>query len=358
MALVWGKANIPIKTEKAAIQSIMRLLQSWTNFSHNAHKCKPGSPKYEQYRDMLGELCDLTDGDEEKVKDRMRSSKLPTWERDYQFYLNQKAGVMDLMEGVDGHLDKRQKTVTARKEEEERRKELEKERASRSTEEAAREAAAVVDTMEGESGACTALQADVTDVVTADPDAHVSYRQQYNLRKKPDTVMLNLPRKGLAKLVTPSAGRMHMSTNQSFVYATDIIKAGKGKVSDFAISRSTFHAQRKDTEKKLATKLMETFKNDPNVLYIIIHWDGKKVKLLDRSVKEHIALVLQAVRSGRQPQFIGAPCVPNGTGLAMKDAIIQYLNMYDLTGDNKCKLIGMGFDTTSSLRKCILHDIL
>ena len=64
------------------------------------------------------------------------------------------------------------------------------------------------------------------------------------------------------------------------------------------------------------------------------------------------------MRSGRQPQFIGAPCVPNGTGLAMKDAIIQYLNMYDLTGDNKCKLIGMGFDTTSSLRKCILHDIL
>ena len=95
-------------------------------------------------------------------------------------------------------------------------------------------------------------------------------------------------------------------------------------------------------------KLMEAFKTDSNVLYIIIHWDGKKVKLLDKSVEEHIALLIQAVMAGRPPQFIGAPCIPDGTGLAMKNAMMRYLNMYDLTGENKCKLIGMGFDTTSS----------
>jgi hypothetical protein len=64
---------------------------------------------------------------------------------------------------------------------------------------------------------------------------------------------------------------------------SDVIKAGKGKVSDLAISWSTFYAQRKDVEEELATKLKEAFKNDSNVLYIIVHWDGKKVKLLDKS---------------------------------------------------------------------------
>ncbi len=79
-------------------------------------------------------MCDLADGDEEQLKDHMRSSKLPTWERDYQFYLNQKAGVIDLMEGADQNLAKRQKTVNARKEEEEKWQEKEKTRASTSTE--------------------------------------------------------------------------------------------------------------------------------------------------------------------------------------------------------------------------------
>ena len=255
---------------------------------------------------------------------------------------------MDVMEGLDCHLARQQKTVTARKEEEEKRKEKEKARASQSTEAASREAAAVLDKMEDKSGDCTAVQADVTDDVTTDPDTSISSWQEYKLKKKPDIVTLNLPQKGLAKLLTPIAGRMHMSTNQSFAYAAEVIKAGKGKVSDFAISRSTFYAQSKDAEEEIATKLTEAFKNDSNVRYIIIHWDGKKVKLLDRSVEEHIALLLQAVMSGRPPQFIGAPCVPDGTGLAMKDAMMQYLNIYDLTGENKCKLIGMGFDTTAS----------
>ena len=55
-----------------------------------------------------------------------------------------------------------------------------------------------------------------------------------------DTVTLKMPRKGLAKALTPAAGRMQMSTNKSFAYAAVIIKASDGKMSDFAISRATF----------------------------------------------------------------------------------------------------------------------
>ncbi len=69
---------------------------------------------------------------------------------------------------------------------------------------------------------------------------------------------------------------------------------------------------------------------------------------MNGNVEEHITVLLQAVMSQRPPQFIGAPIVPDGTGLAMKDAMIQCLNTYDLIGTNSKKLIGMAFDTTAA----------
>ena len=78
IAEVWEKANIPMKTEKATKEAITRLLNSWTKFSRSAHKCKPGSDKYDKYHDILGELFDIAAGDEEQLKDLMRSSKQPT----------------------------------------------------------------------------------------------------------------------------------------------------------------------------------------------------------------------------------------------------------------------------------------
>ena len=203
---------------------------------------------------------------------------------------------------------------------------------------AAREAAMMLDKMETED-----QDNGDGDDATADPDVHVSSRQLHNIKKKPDTVMLELPRKGLAKALTPMAGRMHMSTRQSFGYTAQVIKAGKGQVSDFAISKSIFHSQRKSTEKELAAKLMDKFRKDHDVKFLILHWDGKKVKLLNRTVQEHLPILLQAVGSERPPIFIGAPQIESGTGEAMKDKLIEYLAEYSI---EKC--IGMCFDTTAS----------
>ena len=72
------------------------------------------------------------------------------------------------------------------------------------------------------------------------------------MSKKTETVPLELPRKGLANTLSPIASRMKLSTRQSFAFAADLIKIGNGKLSDFAISRSTFYDQRKAAEKELA----------------------------------------------------------------------------------------------------------
>ena len=49
------------------------------------------------------------------------------------------------------------------------------------------------------------------------------------MNQKPET--LELPRKGLAKALSPSAGRMQLSTRQSFAYAADLIRLGQGKIN-------------------------------------------------------------------------------------------------------------------------------
>ena len=93
VASVWTKANVPMKTEKACIEVLVRLLGSWTTFSANSRKCQPSSDKYVKYKTMLDEVCDLAIGDEDEVRKAMSSTRLPTWERDFQFYKNQKSGL-------------------------------------------------------------------------------------------------------------------------------------------------------------------------------------------------------------------------------------------------------------------------
>ena len=134
ISAIWEKTNIPIKHEKACIHKILRVLNSWTTFSANAHKCKPDSKKYLNYQNMLAEMCDITDGDEDQLKLRMRSSRLPAWERDYEFYLNLKAGIItDIMEGKDLHLAKQQKICEVCSEMHARHQEKEDESASQAT---------------------------------------------------------------------------------------------------------------------------------------------------------------------------------------------------------------------------------
>ena len=80
-----------MKSEKSAVQSTERLLQSWSKYSANVHKCKPGAPKYEKYKTMLGDL--------------LVGMKL-------QVYLNQKSGERDMIVNVcvDLQLAKHQRT--------------------------------------------------------------------------------------------------------------------------------------------------------------------------------------------------------------------------------------------------------
>lgn len=177
-----------------------------------------------------------------------------------------------------------------------------------------------------------------------DPDAYISPWQIRQMNKKSDVITLQIPRKGLATSLAPSSARMKLSTNQTFVLASEVIKAGKGKIKDFSMSRSTFYRPQKLAEETLSKKLIDKFKQNSQNHFMIIHWDGKKVKLRDTSIREHLAILMQPVDATKEIQFIGAPGIQDGTGLSMKEQLVGHLQAFDIY-DN---LVGMCFDTTAS----------
>ena len=69
---------------------------------------------------------------------------------------------------------------------------------------------------------------------------------------------------------------------------------------------------------------------------------------MDQTKKEHIVILLRAIMPDFPPQFIGAPKVLNGIGMAIKNVMIEYLIRYNLVNHDKINIIGMGFDTTAS----------
>ena len=89
---------------------------------------------------MLDEMCDLAAADGEELKATMCSTKLPTWERDFAFYLNQKAGNIGPYGRCGSHLAKHLNSKAEYTDQEQKRKEKEAVRASQSTVTVAREA--------------------------------------------------------------------------------------------------------------------------------------------------------------------------------------------------------------------------
>ena len=117
-------------------------------------------------------------------------------------------------------------------------------------------------------------------------------------------------------------------------------------MKNIALSKSTMHRQRRKTKTELAEKLVQNFVNcDTDKSNLVIHWDSKKVKLEDGTIEERLAILLQAVKTERDPQFIGAPRTPDGTGASMRDAMVQLLR--DIGVENT-RLMGMCCDSTAS----------
>ena len=101
---LWRKSNIPHQDEKACVRSIERLFDSWSEFiTNNRKNLVIVSAKYEKYKKYTSGMLDISSGrNENELKNILRSTRLSTWEDEWEFYQNQKHGDRLMsMEGLD-----------------------------------------------------------------------------------------------------------------------------------------------------------------------------------------------------------------------------------------------------------------
>ena len=102
--------------------------------------------------------------------------------------------------------------------------------------------------------------------------------------------------------------------------------------------------------KKTVTNKADSIKNnikqfgrEERDVFLVMHWDGKIIQLLDGTTEDRLAIAISAPHqvSG---QFLASPIIPDGTGLSMAKAVHEIGEEYGLNR----KAEAMVFDTTAS----------
>ena len=331
---IWSRAYIPIVSDKACLWRIKQLLDSW-----KVKRCRSmttGSAKETKYISMLNQLCDLAPAEEELLQ-KLKSSRVSTWQDDYQFYLNMKCyPQVGSMQGCDKILEKRVRETQERKQAYQNR--------------------VVKETLrqQGQLTVC-GENVDPEEIVDSkigmlmstdnDPIYQTSYRQKRSLKTRPDHVLLELPTRNLAEATAVLSARLKLSTNSALTLFAKIIQLGHGDIHDFIMSRTTIWRQRIIGEKKVAEKIFEKFQQslEGKTIFVILQWDGKKVKYQSGAEQDRLCIVLHTLPDGRT-QFIGAPRTPDGSGDGQCEALIRYADLWGVA----LHIVGMIWDTTSS----------
>lgn len=101
----------------------------------------------------------------------------------------------------------------------------------------------------------------------------------------------------------------------------------------------------KNCLRKSETKIMENFKiNMPK--FIIMHWDGKLISYEQgHATEDRLAIVAGFPEPNIRDQYLASPCIPDGKGSSMCNALADTLEVWEIPHDI---IIGISWDTTAS----------
>lgn len=249
---IWSRANIPIKGQKNCLDQLMSLYKSWKDLTRLDEKEKScQNPKIDAVKETLKKLCDISSFD---VYEQLKSTRRPTWKEDWNFLQNQRlVPQVGYLGGVDGSFQSAEK-----------RKAL---RASRNEE-------TTSDSHHNEH---------LLDLVSSSSQEEEEEEPSFVPREKkrrPDTVVLELPTRDLSKAVAQTADRSSISIRKQTMIQANIISAGGGSVSNFTLSSSSVHRHRQAEREKIADRIKENWIAwiaDGLPKSLIIHWDSKLI---------------------------------------------------------------------------------
>ncbi|KAG0715455.1 hypothetical protein GWK47_011892 [Chionoecetes opilio] len=231
------------------------------------------------------------------------------WMVDYGFYLDQYKG--DRVQTL-GPADKKLYLLQKEKDENDRKRAKYHDQQSTSTEASGRSAT------QEELAACGNDNSQATTEIATERDPEYQPSTSTN-PPAPSNITLTLPRKSLPHGSAELAARCKVSHRVATAMTSKFIKLGGGALNQCSVSTSTSHRQRTSAMKDAETRIKQELK-DRMPEFMVLHWDGKIIKYETRRETD-LAIVVSFPRADLRHQFLAAPCIPDGTGASMRDAL-------------------------------------
>ena len=143
--------------------------------------------------------------------------------------------------------------------------------------------------------------------------------------------------------VSITGDRLALSARKRAAFAASCMNAVEVPVSLTNISFTTAWQRARTERLEKAQSIKDNF-NDPE--FMIVHWDGKIVKVREGKSSERCCVYI----SGTLPdgtvvqKLLGVPEIPDGTGSSQEFTVSNLLTEWNLTSN----IIGVVFDTTAS----------
>jgi hypothetical protein len=307
---MWKMAGIPTRHKQDAIKKIEELFAGWQGLKKSAlRKTEHQVTNEGNFLETMDELFDIA---------HANALNLITIQEDKDFLLAQRE------KGRRGTMSVLDKTLQAKRARVEDRTQARKRQQEKEEKEIAEMQKSVV-LESSSSSASKATSSSDLDTDAAGPSA------------------VTHSKRGRKQVVSPELAaaldRSKLSDRVAMTVVTETARSLNQDISELALNRSTIRSQRRKFRETKAKDIRETFHpHSP----LTVHWDGKLMESLTGNEKVDRLPVLISYTGG--VQLLGVPSLPNGTGTAQAQAVIEALDNWNL----RHLVRAFCFDTTSA----------
>ena len=142
-------------------------------------------------------------------------------------------------------------------------------------------------------------------------------------------------------VVSNTGDRLGLSVRQKAMFAAAVVKSVGVDIKDTNISFATAAKKAKKVRIETEKEVLHSFVPPDHV---VVHWDGKVLKLKAGAKAEHICVYISGADASKVTKLLGVPEVDSGSGQKQKEAAVEMLIKWNIFE----QIVGLVFDTTSS----------
>ena len=316
----WMIAGIKTILKHNAISNLTKIWKNWMALKKNrGRKTDPGE-KRKMFVKSLDKLWDIGASDAIEIIKNNRFLSAAKKEEDLKFYEDQQGERIAMMSGRDKVFMHKIKQKMSRQQE--------------------KTSFVITD---NEPVVC-ASSSDISDCTESSSEAEFAASTNWQTMQNTDFITLQAPKNVIGNIeVSNAIDRLQVTDNTATMLLAAFIKACKGDITQFVISRSSTRRSRISNRCKVSQAIYSEIRSDPPDS-VALHWDGKVTE--NRLGEKYEALCIMVTDASRftSGKVLGIQKIANASGQTQAEATFEMLKTWNL--DSKVK--ALVFDTTAS----------